>query len=49
MFLDHFIKAFWGTVIILVVAMCISSCVNENKNAPIHSEPVEYIGNVEGE
>ena len=49
MFLDHFIKAYWATVIILVVAMCITSCADENENLPIHSEPIEYIGNVECE
>ena len=47
MFIEHFIKAFWATVMILVVVMCVTSCAKEN--LPIHSEPVEYIGNVECE
>lgn len=51
MFLDHFIKAFWATVIILVVVMCIASCTNESENLPMYEDGIEciYIGDLESE
>lgn len=36
MFLDHFIKAFWATVIFLVVAMCVDDCFREP--VPVHTD-----------
>lgn len=39
MFLDHFIKAFWATVIILVVVMCVTDYFKES--VPVHTDVVE--------
>lgn len=52
MFLEHFIKAFWATVIILVVVMCVTSCTTEKyKDLPVHEDAIEcvYIGDLESE
>lgn len=42
MFIDHFIKAFWATVIILVVVMCVTDCFKEP--VPVHTDAVQWEG-----
>ena len=51
MFIEHFIKAFWATVIILVVVMCITGCADETYNVPVHDDALECVhtGDLESE
>lgn len=47
MFLEHFIKAFWATVIILVVVMCATGCFD--KPVPVHTDDVKIEAQWESE